>query len=206
MDLIIISLKINFFSPRYSWKIAELALKNNHSLTQSLRSEFRVVVSVTISAYKRCYVRLYLQLFVGGLAPYSVVCFIAYSGTLHDLSIWVLWRVYYKRQGLLTLRERLGSPSVFGGVRVSHIFSFLCCVFCFVCLRPVSCVVLNVTSVSGLAILDCLFSFLWRFSIIWFGKGSIQSSIAHRTSTIIITQRTRLLYIHKCKYLLYYTF
>jgi len=33
-DLIIISLKINLFSPWYSWKIAALALNNNHSLTQ----------------------------------------------------------------------------------------------------------------------------------------------------------------------------
>jgi len=33
----------------------------------SLRSEFRVVMSVTISAWKRRSVRLYLQLFVGGL-------------------------------------------------------------------------------------------------------------------------------------------
>ena len=31
-DLIIISLKINTFWPWYSWKIAELALNNNHSL------------------------------------------------------------------------------------------------------------------------------------------------------------------------------
>ena len=32
-DFIIISLKINLFSPWYSWKIVELALNNNHSLT-----------------------------------------------------------------------------------------------------------------------------------------------------------------------------
>ena len=32
-DLIIMSLKIKLFSPWYSWKIAELALSNNHSLT-----------------------------------------------------------------------------------------------------------------------------------------------------------------------------
>ena len=32
-NLIIISLKINLFSPWCSWKIAELALNNNHSLT-----------------------------------------------------------------------------------------------------------------------------------------------------------------------------
>ena len=34
-DLIIISLKINLFSPWYSWQIAELAVNNNHSLTLS---------------------------------------------------------------------------------------------------------------------------------------------------------------------------
>jgi hypothetical protein len=34
-DLIIISLKINLVSPWYSWKIAELALNNNHSFTHS---------------------------------------------------------------------------------------------------------------------------------------------------------------------------
>jgi hypothetical protein len=34
--LIIISLKINLFFPWYSWKFAELALNNNHSLTHSL--------------------------------------------------------------------------------------------------------------------------------------------------------------------------
>ena len=34
--LIIISLKINLFFPWYSWKIDELALNNNHSLTHSL--------------------------------------------------------------------------------------------------------------------------------------------------------------------------
>jgi len=32
VDLIIISLKSSFFSPSYSWKIAELALNNNHSI------------------------------------------------------------------------------------------------------------------------------------------------------------------------------
>jgi len=34
VDLIIISLKINLFSSWYSWKIAELALNNNYSLTR----------------------------------------------------------------------------------------------------------------------------------------------------------------------------
>jgi len=41
-DLIIISLKINLFSPWYSWKIAELALNTNHSLTHSRYQKFSI--------------------------------------------------------------------------------------------------------------------------------------------------------------------
>jgi len=60
------------------------------------------------------------------------------------------WRKYYKRQELITLREDLGSPTVFTGVCVARHFSFLCCVVIlhFVCHRPASCV----PSVSGLYI------------------------------------------------------
>ena len=67
----------------------------------------------------------------------------------------------YSRQELLNLREHLGSPTVFGSVRVVHLFSVLCSVlcFCFICLRPVS-YVLNVASVYGLSISDCPFGFL----------------------------------------------
>jgi hypothetical protein len=39
----------------------------------------------------------------------------------------------YKQQGLLTLREHQNSPAVFGGVRVDHLFSFLCCPFMCLC-------------------------------------------------------------------------
>jgi hypothetical protein len=49
-------------------------------------SEFRVVITVTISASKRCSVRLYLQLFVGGLMSYlRYLCLLAYSGVQHIL-------------------------------------------------------------------------------------------------------------------------
>jgi hypothetical protein len=51
------------------------------------------------------------------------------------------------------------SPPVFGGVHVSHQFSSLCSIFCFVYLRLVSCV-LNVASTSGFSNLDCPFGFL----------------------------------------------
>jgi hypothetical protein len=65
-----------------------------------------------------------------------------------------------ERQELLALHRRLCSPLVF--VRVAHRFSFLCCVFCFVCPRPVSCAP-NDDSVSGLSILDCPFGFLYVY-------------------------------------------
>jgi len=55
------------------------------------------------------------------------------------------------------------APPVFGGVRVAHLFCFLCCVVLlyFVCLCPVSCVP-NVASVSGLPNIDYPFDFLQR--------------------------------------------
>ena len=82
----------------------------------------------------------------------------AHSGVHHVLNIRVAWWVSYKRQKLLTLREHLGSPSVFGGVRVAHLFSFLCHVL-FV-LRPVHCMP-GVVSVPELTIVDSPFGFLW---------------------------------------------
>ena len=39
-DLIVISLKINFFSPWYRWKIVEMALNNNHSLASDVQFFF----------------------------------------------------------------------------------------------------------------------------------------------------------------------
>jgi hypothetical protein len=60
------------------------------------------------------------------------------------------------------LCEHLGSPLSFGGSRVVHLFSFLCCDFCFVCLRAVSCVS-NVASICGLSIIK----YHLRFSLIF---------------------------------------
>ena len=46
----------------------------------SLRSEFRDVMSPTISVLKRCSVRLSLHLFVGGFTPYlPYLCLLAHS-------------------------------------------------------------------------------------------------------------------------------
>jgi hypothetical protein len=55
-----------------------------------LRSEFRVVMSATISAKKRCSVRLYLPLFVGGIMSHlRCLSFLAYSGVQHI--VFLLW-------------------------------------------------------------------------------------------------------------------
>ena len=48
-DIIIISLKINLFSPWYGWQTAELAFNNNHSLTQS------ICFATTFRLDKRCF-------------------------------------------------------------------------------------------------------------------------------------------------------
>ena len=99
-------------------------------------------------------------------------------------------RVSYTKQELLILIEQLGSSPAFYQIYVACFLSFLCCVFCFICLRSVSCInvsyvsglsirsvscinvsyvsglsirsvsCINVSYVSGLSILRCLFSFL----------------------------------------------
>jgi hypothetical protein len=47
-------------------------------------------------------------------------------------------------------------------VRVVHLFTFLCCILLFLCLRLVSCVT-NVDSASGLSIRDCTFDFMYIY-------------------------------------------
>ena len=64
-----------------------------------------------------------------------------------------------ERRGLLTNRGCLGTPPVFGGVYVVHLFGFLCCVFVVVCLHPLS-YVPGIDGFSRLSIPDCPFGFL----------------------------------------------
>ena len=91
-----------------------------------------------ISALERCSVRLYLQLFVGGLMSYlCYLCLFLHLCPICLDYIWVTLRVSYKRQELLTLCEH---PRAFGGVRVVHCFSVLCCVFVCLSLSCVLCI------------------------------------------------------------------
>ena len=45
------------------------------------------------------------------------------------LYIWATQWVSYMKQELCTLHEHLSHPPVFGGLRVTHLSSFLCCYF-----------------------------------------------------------------------------
>jgi hypothetical protein len=47
--LIIISLKTTLLSPWFSWKIAELALNNNHSLIHSLTNQWYASVDISLA-------------------------------------------------------------------------------------------------------------------------------------------------------------
>jgi hypothetical protein len=110
---------------------------------------------------KRCSVRLCPrpnQLFVGRLMSFILcyLCLYFYSAVKYVLIISITWRVSYKRQELLPFASTWVYPPIFGRVGGSHLFSFLCCIFCF-CLSS-SCVP-NVTSVSELSILDSPFDF-----------------------------------------------
>ena len=81
----------------------------------SLRSEFRVVMSVTISAYKRCSIRLYPQVFVGDLMsclPY--LCMFAYSVVL--CFCFVFLRYVYPMLAVSLDCPFLIAPSVFSNI------------------------------------------------------------------------------------------
>jgi len=80
----------------------------------------------------------------------------------------MLFKLSIDKCNLLILSYRYSSQApgftvFFSEVCVAH-FSFLRCVFCFICLRPVYCV-LNAASVSGFFILNCHFGFLSRLFI-----------------------------------------
>ena len=71
----------------------------------SLRSGLRVVMSVTISSYKRCSVRLNLQLFVGGIMSY-----LRYLCIVVSITNCVLFLFYLSSLVFVMLLVSLGYP------------------------------------------------------------------------------------------------
>ena len=86
----------------------------------SLRSEFRVVMAVTISAWKRCSVHLYLQLFAGG--SMSCLCCLwlfACGGVQHIIVLCLVFlRLVSPMSPVFLDCPFLISPSVFSNVHL----------------------------------------------------------------------------------------
>ena len=86
------------------------------------RSEFRVVMSIAISAHNHCSVRLYLQLFVGGLVYYLRVlypmCSFVQSGVQHILHVcfFFFFRHFYPMLPVPLVYPILIGPLVFSNV------------------------------------------------------------------------------------------
>jgi len=84
------------------------------------------------------------SLLVGGLMSYLCYHFCLSRIVMSNTH----WRVSYKGHELLILSEHMGWPQVFCGVRVSHLFSFLCCVCFFSLFVFVVCLVHPMLSMS----------------------------------------------------------
>ena len=111
------------------------------------------------------------------------LCLVMYSTVKYYMSNREAVTAYPSGPPGFTPRFLLGS---FVGVRVPHLFIFLCCVFCFVCLHPVSCVAM--LSVS----LDCPFLIAPSvFSNIYLSKGCLSIGIVGRHRLRIRLKRIR---------------
>ena len=98
---IIISLKINMFSPLYSWKIAELALNNNHSLTHLINLHVYPFLSIfyrCCNLHDRCYgmiqkrqCHVYTKSYNWLIVKYRIICSELFSLSLYYFSNWTAW-------------------------------------------------------------------------------------------------------------------
>jgi len=96
------------------WVLCWVCVAYLFSCLWSLRSEFHVVMSFTMSASKRCSVLLYLQLFVGGLMSYlRHLCLVAYIGVQHIFGFSSSYVPYVSSFSGLSICY---SPLVFSGV------------------------------------------------------------------------------------------
>jgi hypothetical protein len=139
-SFIVYSIKIK------KWKsiFAHLTLNSNHSLKWIISHYVLILV-------------------------YEIVCVcvtkikhIMYNVQNYDVLIRGFCGQYHTTNSKITCHSR--GPVFTSGVLVAHRFSFLSCVFCSLCLRPVSCVRNITLSIS----LDCpLFIAPWVFSNVY---------------------------------------
>ena len=130
----------------------------------SLRSGFRVVMSVTISARKRCSVRFCLPLLIGGLVSRSrCLCLYVYSG-VQRMSCCNFLRCVagFSRRSIIDLPLQCSLMCISSCVPYVSGFSGLSVIdlplqFSLMCIS--SCVP-YVAVFSGLSVIDCPFSVL----------------------------------------------
>ena len=101
------------------WRILRLICpyKWKDSLLEVVYLSWNNIMPKTLKGHRDAQSKLFTILFT-----------IFKSNFQHVLTMWVTWWVSYKGQELLILREHLCSPQILCGVRVAHLFSFLCCV------------------------------------------------------------------------------
>jgi hypothetical protein len=126
---------------------------------------YMVVITIWLTVVKHPFLKWHLIFF---LFIY-IISFLYYRTLYIYIYIWLNRWVSYKKQGLLSFREHLGSPAVFNGGRCCSSFIVSCIMLCFCvlfvlvlclvslmlavsmnCLSPVSCEP-NVGSVYGLS-------------------------------------------------------
>jgi hypothetical protein len=101
----------------------------------SLRSKFRIVMSITISAYKQYSVRLYLQLFIEWLMSYlRNLCSLAHSGVQQILCCAFVLFFYRLVYPMLLDCQFLIALSIFSNVYFLWICIAKSLVFCVVLL------------------------------------------------------------------------
>ena len=94
-----------------------LRIANTFKICKYVHRRLRNIINSHIRAFvNMCFICVCLRIVVSNMSS----------------TIWVTWRVSYKRHELPTLPNFMGSTPDVGQVRDSHRFSFLCCVcFCF---------------------------------------------------------------------------
>ena len=104
----------------------------------------------------------------------------------------------YQKKEQYNLSEHLGFPANSWWIRVARHFSFS--MLWFLLQVPfVQCFVPNVSDVSGLSILDCLFDFLKRLFMKFFVRGYHENCLFELSVDIAIFNSK--CYIHMCVYI-----
>ena len=95
-DLIIISLKINLFSPWYSWNICELALNNNHLILGISVFQIRHLLTKLFFLIPFIYIDTYWKRSIGDLQNIDIVYIFIRIDVVFCLSYPLYWALGFR--------------------------------------------------------------------------------------------------------------